>query len=185
MRVPGLGGQVLKKMGAEIVKIPGGELYTAMRDGKLDGMEFVGPALDYARKYHEVADYYYTGWHSPGAELQFLVNKEKFAELSPQFQKVLEISMSQAANNMNVQTYHQNAENLAIIFENHLNVKIRAFSRPIFRAFGNAMNEILDEKVAAGDALTKEINDSRKQYLAKVRQWTRISDQAFLNNVFQ
>jgi TRAP-type mannitol/chloroaromatic compound transport system substrate-binding protein len=185
MRVPGLGGQVLKKLGAKILKIPGGELYAAMRDGKLDSMEFVGPALDYERKYHEVANYYYTGWHSPGAELQFLVNKEKFATLSPQFQAALTMAMNQAAYNMNTQTYHQNAENLATIFKDHPNVKIRAFPRQVYRAFGAAMNEILADRAASGDELTKEIIESRQRYLTKVRQWTRISDQAFLNNVLQ
>ena len=185
MRVPGLGGQVLKKLGAKILKIPGGELYAAMRDGKLDSMEFVGPALDYERKYHEVADFYYTGWHSPGAELQFLVNKEKFETLSPQFKAVLTIAMSQAAYNMNVQTYHQNAENLETIFKDHPNIKIRAFPRRVYRAFGAAMDEILRDKAESGDDLTKEIIESRKNYLTKIRQWTRISDQAFLNNVLQ
>ncbi len=185
VRIPGLGGQVMKRMGAEVVKIPGGELYSAMKDGKIDGMEFVGPALDYERKYHEVADYYYTGWHSPGAELQFLVNKDAFNALPIQFQTALRVAMSQAAATMNSQTYHQNAENLQTIFQKHPNVKIRAFSRKIYKAFYETINEILDEKVKSqGDDLTREIIESRKRYLTKARQWTRISDQAFLNNSY-
>ncbi|MGH1542832.1 MAG: TRAP transporter substrate-binding protein [Arenicella sp.] len=182
LRVPGWGGEVYTSAGADVTLLPPGELYPALRDGQLDALEFIGPALDYGMKFHEVADYYYTGWHSPGTELQFLVNQEKFSKLPKKYQDVLIASMRLAAYDMYPQTYHQSAVNLDKILTEHPNVKIRAFPRSVFREFSKIMNKKLDERAATGDDLTKEIVSSQRAYIRKSRQWTRISDQAFLNN---
>lgn len=182
LRVPGWGGEVYTEIGADVTLLPPGELYPALRDGKLDALEFIGPALDYGMKFHEVADYYYTGWHSPGTELQFLVNEKKFAQLPERFQKILLASMRLAAYDMYPQTYHQSAENLDKLLKEHPNIKIRAFPSSVFREFDKIMAKKLKERAETGDALTKEIVQSQQEYFRKSRQWTRISDQAFINN---
>lgn len=184
LRIPGWGGEVYADLGSEVTLLPPGELYPALQTGKLDGLEFIGPALDYGMKFHEVADYYYTGWHSPGTELQFLVNKAKFEKLPVKFQEILKLAMKVSAYDMYPQTYHQSSVNLDKILKEHPNVKIRAFPRALFREFGRIMDEKLDETARQGDDLTKEIVNSMREYKRISRQWTRISDQAFINNSF-
>jgi len=76
--IPGLAGEVYSDLGADVNLLPPNQLYDALRNEEIHGMEFIGPALDYDMKFHEVADYYYTGWHSPGTEFQFLVSEENF-----------------------------------------------------------------------------------------------------------
>ncbi len=182
IRLPGIAAQALKNLGAEPVNIPGGELYEALKTDKIQALEYVGPAMDYSRKYHEVANYYYTGWHAPGSELQFLVNKDSFEQLSAQFQNILITSMRLAAYDMFPHIYHKNAEVLDIILKEHPEVKIRAFPTRIFRALANETRKEIDQIALKGDDLTREIVQSRHAYLSKVRKWTRISDQAFLNS---
>ena len=184
LRIPGWGGEVYDAVGAKVTLLPPGELYPALKSGELDGLEFIGPALDYGMKFHEVAEFYYTGWHSPGTELQFLVNQKKFEKLPKKYQEILKLAMKVSAYDMYPQTYHQSSVNLDKILKEHPNVKIRAFPRQIFREFDKIMNEKLDERAANGDELTKEIVKSMREYKRISRQWTRISDQAFINNTF-
>ena len=70
MRIPGLGGQVLAKLGASTVSLPGGQIYENLVSGTIDATEWVGPYNDYFMKFYEAAKYYYTGgMHEPGAQL--------------------------------------------------------------------------------------------------------------------
>ena len=42
-RMPGLGGQVMAKLGASVQVLPGGEIYQALSTGALDATEWIGP----------------------------------------------------------------------------------------------------------------------------------------------
>ena len=46
MRIPGVGGEVLKRAGGIPVTLPGGELFTALQTGIIDATEWVGPYND-------------------------------------------------------------------------------------------------------------------------------------------
>ncbi len=61
MRIPGLAGEVFSGAGGEAVRIPGGEIYTALQTGVIDAVEWVGPYNDLALGLHEIAEYYYYG----------------------------------------------------------------------------------------------------------------------------
>jgi TRAP-type mannitol/chloroaromatic compound transport system substrate-binding protein len=76
MRIPGFAGEVLSKLGVVVTNIAPGELYTALERGTIDALEWVGPSLDLNMGFQKIAPYYYTGWHEPATELQFMVNKE-------------------------------------------------------------------------------------------------------------
>ena len=43
MRIPGLGGEVLRRAGGTPVNLPGGELFTSLQSGAIDATEWVGP----------------------------------------------------------------------------------------------------------------------------------------------
>ena len=58
-RIPGLGGDVLAKMGASPVSLPGGQIYENLVSGAIDGTEWAGPLMDSIMKFWEVAKYYY------------------------------------------------------------------------------------------------------------------------------
>lgn len=182
VRVPGLGGEVYREVGADVTMLPPAELYPALRDNKLDALEFVGPSLDHGMKFHELAKYYYTGWHSPGSEVQFLVNKKAYDKLPANYKQILQSAMKVAAYDMLPHFHHTSSVNLDKILKDYPEIKIRSFPRSVFLEFHKVMEKKLDEIAASGDDLTKEIIQSQREYLRISRQWTRFSDQAYINN---
>lgn len=182
MRIPGFAGEVLAKLGAKPTNIPPGELYTALERNTIDALEWVGPSLDLRMGFHKVAPYYYTGWHEPGTELQFLVNKKKFDKLPKDLQAILVTAMKTAAYDMYAQSYHESAVNWKKIKSDYPNIKIRTFPKEVLSAMYKANEDLLAER-AAKDPLAKEIIDAQESYLRMVRAWTNISDKAYLNSV--
>ncbi|CAE6934507.1 Part of the tripartite ATP-independent periplasmic (TRAP) transport system [Vibrio sp. B1REV9] len=80
IRIPGFAGEVMAKVGAKPVNIAPGELYTSLERGTIDALEWVGPAFDLRMGFQKIAPYYYTAWHEPGSETQFLVNKKSMGK---------------------------------------------------------------------------------------------------------
>jgi TRAP-type mannitol/chloroaromatic compound transport system substrate-binding protein len=180
MRIPGFAGEVLAKLGAKPTNIPAGELYTALERRTIDALEWVGPSLDLRMGFHKIAPYYYTGWHEPATELQFLINKKKFERLPADLQAILKTAMQSAAHDMYARSYHESAVNWAKIKQDYPQVQIKTFPKPVFDALRTANQELLAER-AAKDPLAKQIIESQQAYLKKIRAWTKISDQAYLN----
>jgi len=90
MRIPGLGGEVLKRAGGTPVSLPGGEIYTSLQSGAIDATEWVGPYNDLAFGFYKVAKfYYYPGWHEPGTTLEAIINKKAFEELPRDLQSIV------------------------------------------------------------------------------------------------
>ena len=90
MRIPGLGGEVLKRAGGTPVNLPGGELFTALKTGTIDATEWVNPYNDLAFGLHKAAKYYYyPGWHEPGTTLECFLNKEIFDSLPEDLQNII------------------------------------------------------------------------------------------------
>jgi len=75
MRMPGLGGEVIRRLGGAAVQLSGGEIYQALQSGSIDATEWVGPWNDYAFGFYREAPYYYApGFHEPGASLAVGIN---------------------------------------------------------------------------------------------------------------
>ena len=184
MRIPGFAGEVMAKLGAKPTNIPAGELYTALERRTIDALEWVGPSLDLRMGFHKIAPYYYTGWHEPATELQFLVNKRTWKKLPEDLQEILRVAMRTAAYDMYIQSYHASAENWAQMKKDFPNIQVKSFPADVISAMKQANAELLAEKAAA-DPLAKEILDSQSAYMQKARVWTDISDKAYLNSISQ
>ena len=181
MRIPGFAGEVLAKLGAKPTNIPAGELYTALERRTIDALEWVGPSLDLRMGFHKIAPYYYTGWHEPATELQFLVNKKKWNKLPADLQEILRVAMRTAAYDMYIQSYHTSGENWASIATEYPDIKVKTFPKSVIDALKKANKELLAE-AAAKSPVAKEIQDSQAAYMKKARVWTNISDKAYLDN---
>ena len=181
MRIPGFAGEVLSKLGVVVTNIAPGELYTALDRGTIDALEWVGPSLDLSMGFQKIAPYYYTGWHEPATELQFLVNEAKFDALPEHLQEILTIAMQYSAYDMYARSYHESAVNWASIEKEYPEVQIRTFSPEIISAMKQANDELLATS-AANDPTFKEILDSQKAYMKMARKWTEISDYAYLKD---
>ena len=181
MRIPGFAGEVLAKLGAKPTNISAGELYTALERNTIDALEWVGPSLDLRMGFHKITPYYYTGWHEPGAELQFMVNEKAYNSLPKDLQKILTVAMKAAAYDMYSQSMHASGENLATLKEEYPHVKMRSFPISVMDKI-KSTNDALLLEFAAKDPLTAEILNSMTEYKVKIRAWTDLSDRAYLDN---
>jgi TRAP-type mannitol/chloroaromatic compound transport system substrate-binding protein len=182
IRIPGFAGEVLARLGARPTNIPPGELYTALERNTIDAVEWVGPSLDLRMGFHKIAPYYYTGWHEPGTELQFLVNSKSWGRLPPDLQEILRVAMRVTAYDMYSHAYHESALNWATMKDQYPDIQVSTFPKKVLEAMRKANDELLAEHALA-DPLAKEIIDSQSGYLAQSRAWTTISDLAYLNSL--
>ena len=181
MRIPGFAGEVLAKLGLTVTNIAPGELYTSLERGTIDALEWVGPAMDIKMGFHKIAPYYYTGWHEPATELQFLVNKKDFEKLSEKNKEILRVSMREAAYDMYIQNYHLSAEAWASIEKEYPDIKIKSFPKPVLDAMKKANDELLSQ-LAQKSPLLKEVLDSQYKYQKKIRAWTDMSTYLYLKD---
>jgi len=81
-RCMGDGGEILKRMGAATVIIPGGQLYEAMQRGTIDAFEYSTLASNWNMHFNEVAKYVYLSpSRAPSDPQVIFVNKEAFNAL--------------------------------------------------------------------------------------------------------
>jgi len=181
MRIPGFAGEILARVGAKPTNIPAGELYTALERGTIDALEWVGPSLDLRMGFHKIAPYYYTGWHEPASEMQFLINKRAWKKLPADLQEILRVAIRTAAYDMYIHSYHASGDNWQKMAAEYPNIKVKTFPKKVINALKKANAELLKE-AGKKSALSKEIQDSQAAYLKKIRVWTNISDKAYLEN---
>ncbi|CAH0525607.1 TRAP transporter substrate-binding protein [Vibrio hippocampi] len=181
MRIPGFAGEVLAEVGAKPTNIAPGELYTALERRTIDALEWVGPSLDLRMGFHKIAPYYYTGWHEPATELQFLVNKRTWSKLPDDLKAILTVAMKAAAYDMYIQSTHESGKNWAQIRTEYPDVKIKDFPPEVITALREANDKLLKEH-AEKDEMAKQIQASQAAYLEQVRSWTDIATKAYLNN---
>ncbi len=182
MRTPGFAGEVMAELGVAVTNVPPGELFTALDRGALDALEWVGPALDLPMGFHQIANYYYSGWHEPGAEVQFLINDKTWNSLPEDLQEILRVAMRTAAYDMYAQSMHMNGQAWSTMQENYPDVQARVFPPEVIDALRKATDKLLAE-AAESDPLAREIIQSQADYIKTIRPWTDISDKAYLNSV--
>ncbi|MDP5254119.1 MULTISPECIES: TRAP transporter substrate-binding protein [unclassified Vibrio] len=184
MRIPGFAGEILAELGAKPTNIAPGELYTSLERRTIDALEWVGPSLDLRMGFHKIAPYYYTGWHEPATELQFLVNKRTWEKLPDDLKAILQVAIKTAAYDMYTQSKHESGKNWATIQTEYPDVKIKNFPDEVITSLREANDRLLKAH-ADKDPMAKEIQQSQADYLKQVRAWTDISTKAYLNSLSQ
>ncbi len=179
MRIPGLAGEVFAKLGVNVTNIPAGELYTSLDRGTIDALEWVGPGMDIKMGFHKVAPYYYTGWHEPASELQFLVNQKAFDKLPAEYQVILKTAMMAASAGMTMENFDMSAQAWAQIEADYPNIKIKTFPVEVLKAMKKATDEVMGAYAAENEEF-KAIYESQQAYMAKARKWTVMSEYYYL-----
>ena len=111
MRIAGMGGQIMAKLGVVPQVLAAGDIYPALERGTLDAVEFSGPHDDEKLGFVKVAQYYYyPGFWEGGAQPSLYVNMSKWNELPANYKAILEAACAEA-NAMCVAKYDaQNAD---------------------------------------------------------------------------
>ena len=179
MRIPGLGGEVLKRIGGTPVNLPGAELFTAMQSGTIDATEWVNPYNDLAFGLHKVAkQYYYPGWHEPGTTLECFINQKAFDALPEDLQVIVKNAARVANQDMLTEYIARNTDALDKLVGEH-NVDVRKLPDDVIDGLRNLSDEVVQE-LAAKDSQAQKIHESYQAFRDKVVRWQRISEQAYL-----
>ncbi len=179
VRMPGLGGRVLRRLGARLLALPGRDIVPALADGRLDGAEWIGPTNDLAMGFHRVAKFYYApGFHEPGSALQLLVDRTRYEALPPDLQAIV-AEAARAANSRICADYAaSNGPALRTLVQQH-GVTLRILPADLVEASVAATVAVLQD-LRDVDAVSRRIVDSVFAYRADVTPWTRIGEQQFL-----
>jgi len=179
MRMPGLGGDVLARLGASPVSLPGGQIYENLMSGAIDATEWVGPWNDSFMKFYEAARYYYyPGMHEPGSSLSLGINKKFWDGLSKTDQLIIRAAAETENSLMMSEFNAKNGAYLAKLINEH-GVKLRRFSDDTYDSFGEAAQDVFAE-VRAHSALASRIHDSFLHAREEIGGWSKISDVEFM-----
>lgn len=179
MRIPGLAGEVFAKLGVNVTNIPAGELYTSLDRGTIDALEWVGPGMDIKMGFHKVAPYYYTGWHEPASDMQFLINKKKYDALPKAYQQVLKVAMKAVSADMFSQNFSMSAMAWAQMKEDYPGIKVKSFPKEVMAKMKMETDNVLNG-YAEKDPFFKEVLTSQRDFMAKAREWTIMSEFYYL-----
>jgi TRAP-type mannitol/chloroaromatic compound transport system substrate-binding protein len=175
MRIPGIAGEVFAKLGVNVTNIAPGELYTSLDRGTIDALEWVGPAMDIKMGFHKIAPYYYTGWHEPATELQFLINKKAYDKLPKEYQTMLVTAMKAVTADMFIDNFAGSVDAWEQMKTEFPNIKVMTFPKEVMQQMKNASDGLMEE-YAAQDPSFKEVLESQQAYTKKARAWTDISE---------
>ena len=179
MRIPGIGGEVLKEAGGIPVTLPGGELFTALQTGVIDATEWVGPYNDLTFGFHQAAKYYYyPGWHEPGPMLELLINMDAWNSLPKHLQVIIETA-TKAVNQDTLDEYlARNNQALTELVEVH-GVELRKLPDDVIEEFRAISNGILSD-LAEEDEVIGKVYDSYIEFKNNVTEYHKISEDSFI-----
>ncbi|WP_028878704.1 TRAP transporter substrate-binding protein [Terasakiella pusilla] len=178
IRMPGLGGEVLRKLGAAAITLPGGEIFPSLQSGAIDATEWVGPWNDLAFGFYKVTKfYYYPGFHEPGSTLSCGVNLDVWKSLTPSQQAIVENATMAENNYMMAEFNARNGDSLEVLLKEH-GVQLRKFSDEIMQQIGEASGEVMRE-VAAADEMTGKVFKSFADFRKKAMGWSDLSEKSY------
>jgi TRAP-type mannitol/chloroaromatic compound transport system substrate-binding protein len=179
-RMPGLGAEVLRRLGAIVVTLPGGEIVPALQSGAIDASEWADPWLDMAMGLHKVARYYYyPGFHEPGTGTTVGINKGVWESFDASDRQVMEaVAASEYARSL----AEFNANNALWLrkLREESSIRILKFDDSILKAFLALSKDVVAE-AGSGDEICRKIYASYQQFRASIMDWSDIAERAFLN----
>jgi TRAP-type mannitol/chloroaromatic compound transport system substrate-binding protein len=174
MRIPGLGGQVMAKLGVTVQTLPGGEIFQALQTGAIDAAEWVGPYDDEKLGLNKaVSSYYYPGWWEPGPSLEVQINLDKWNELPEVYQEAVKTAAFEANMTMLARYDARNGEALKRLVDS--GTVLRPYSDEIMQAAEDASFELYDE-LGASDADFKTIFEQWNAFREQVQAWHDINE---------
>jgi len=179
IRMPGLGGEVMKRLGATPVTKAGGEIYLALSQGNIDASEWVGPWNDLAFGFHKITKYYYaSAFHEPGAGIGAGFNLDVWNSLSKADQAIITAVAGDHYQKSLVEFNARNAIALKSLVEDH-SVQIKTFSDEIMDRLVHISDELMQE-VAQNDDLTRRIYNSYMDTRRAAMAWGGLAEEPYL-----
>ncbi|MGF1540926.1 MAG: TRAP transporter substrate-binding protein [Pleurocapsa sp.] len=182
MRIPGLGGEVMSRLGVNVQVLPGGEIYLALDRGAIDAAEWVGPHDDLKLGLNKAAPYYYyPGWWEPGPTLEVQVNQAQWDKLPVEYQEIFKTAAMEANLNMLSKYDTLNREALTSLINN--GTKLTAYSPEILQAAQTVTFDLYQQNANQNPAF-KKVYEQWNQFRSTVFEWNKINELSFANFVY-
>ncbi len=179
MRIPGMGAEVLKRLGGTPVSLPGGEIFTSLQSGAIDATEWVGPYNDLAFGLYKAAKYYYyPGWHEAGSTMECMINKEAFAALPKNLQALIKDACRIINDDIFVELNARNGAALNELVNKH-KVQLKPFPDSVLKELVKTSDAVVAE-VAGKDELAKRVYESFKTFRDNAMKYAEVSELAYL-----
>ena len=179
IRMPGLGGEVVKAAGANVVNLPGAEIPPALTSGAIDATEWVGPYNDLAFGLYKSAKYYYyPGWHEPGTVLDNFINIRQWEKLTDDLKALIRAANAAVNQLVHSEFVAQNNRALVKLTEQH-QVELRKFPDSVLTGLGELAGKVLSQ-IAARDSLSTEVFNSLAAFRKDAIGWSDVSQRAYL-----
>ena len=176
-RIGGFGGVVLEKLGVVPQNIPGGEIYTALEKGTIDGAEFIGPYDDEKLGLQKVAKFYhYPSYWDGCGQITMYVNAKAWEALPKEYQAIFEAACAEAHVDMQAKYDSRNPAALRRLVAG--GVQLRPFPREMGDAAFAAAHEVFAD-LNAKNPRWKKIYASFAKFRDDSILWNRFADGAF------
>jgi TRAP-type mannitol/chloroaromatic compound transport system substrate-binding protein len=179
MRIGGLAGQVLSKLGLVPQQIPGGDIYPALERGTVDAAEWVGPYDDEKLGFNKVAPYYYyPGFWEGGAQITTFVNLAKWNELPKAYKSLLTAACGYANVDMQAKYDARNPAALRRLVSG--GAQLRPFPQELLEASYKAANELYDE-LSAKNPEWKKVYEPYRAFRNEEYIWFQVAEYTYDN----
>jgi TRAP-type mannitol/chloroaromatic compound transport system substrate-binding protein len=178
-RMAGPGAEVLRRMGATVVTLPGGEIMPALKSGAIEASEWIGPWLDMAIGMHKAAGYYYyPAFHEPGSGFSLGINLKVWESLDANERRLIEAVAACEYMRSLAEFNANNAWSLRKLRDEGA-VRILKFDDSLLKAFLEISKGVVAE-IGAGDDLSRKIHASYQQFRAPITDWSDIAERAYM-----
>jgi len=182
MRIPGLGGQIMARLGVNVQVLGAGEIFQALQTGAVDAAEWVGPYDDQKLGLNTVAQYYYRpGWWEPGSSLEVNINLDEWNKLPELYQVAIQAAAAQA--NIVMLSRYEAANDAALAELVASGTQLREYSAEIMNA-AYAEWQNLAAEFSAQDADFKTIYEQWNAFRSSIYGWNKANEFAFTSFVF-
>ena len=181
MRIPGLGGEVMQRLGVTQITVPASEIFTSLQTGAIDAAEWIGPYNDVSLGLHKAARYYYyPGWHEPGPCLLCTIHKEAWDALPEDLQQLVEIACQAANLDIQAEYTYGNAMALDQLSQDP-DVELRELPKDVIEALRSHSEDVVAE-LSAKDEWARRLHESFSDFLEKSSANQKISELSYLVN---
>ena len=179
VRMAGLQSEVLSRLGATTVNLPGGEVMPALQAGVIDAAEWGGPWMDLAFGFHKIAKHCYgPGVHEPGAALSLVVNRERYDSLPANLRAVVRAA-AEVENSRLLSEF--TARNAIAMEELKTEYGVRFASLPadVLRRWFEVSAEV-NAEAGAGADINRRIYESWSRFRARAMALAPLSTLGFM-----
>ena len=168
IRMPGLGGEVMRRLGATVVNLSGGEVTAALASSAIDWVEWSNPYGEASLEFYRHAKYYYTpGWHESGTVLELFINKKQWDGLEPDLKAIIE-QCAFSANVVMLSEFQARSGPVLQQFINQYGVQVRRLTDEQLKRLGEVSGEVISEIIKT-DPMSRKVFESRTNSAASRR----------------